>query len=169
MAFTKKMQKAINEQLGYELGSSYLYLAMSAHFSHKNLAGAAHWFRIQAQEELIHAMKLYDFILAREGEVSLQAVAAPGGNWKTSLVLFEEALKHERMVSQRFNDLAELAIKEKDHASANLLQWFVTEQVEEESQLVELIHKLKLIGDSGSGLFMLDQELGKRVLTTAAA
>lgn len=166
---TDKMQKALNEQINWELYSSYLYLSMSAHFLSVNLKGFANWMRAQAQEELLHAIKFYDFVHERGGKALLKPVKAPPAGWKSPLAVFRDTLKHEQHVSGRINDLVDLAIQEKDHASNIFLQWFVTEQVEEESSVEEIVHKLKLIADSTSGLFLLDRELAQRTFAAPAA
>lgn len=165
---SEKLQKALNEQLNAELYSSYLYLSMSAYFQSVNLAGFATWMRIQAQEELIHAMKFYDYINERSGRVALGPVDGPPTEWKSPPAAFEHAREHERMVTGRINDLVNLAIEERDHATNGFLQWFVTEQVEEEASADAVVQKLKLVGGDGGGLFMVDQELGKRVFTPPA-
>jgi len=166
---SEKMQKALNEQINWELYSSYLYLSMSSHFHSVNLGGFANWMRVQAQEELLHAIKFYDFVHERGGKVLLQPVKAPPSDWNSPLAAFEAVVKHEEHVSKRINDLASLAIKEKDHATSIFLQWFVTEQVEEEASANEVVQKLRLIGDAGGGIFMLDRELSQRVFTMPAA
>ena len=165
---SEKMQKALNEQINWELYSAYLYLSMSSHFLSANLGGFANWMRVQAQEELFHAIKFYDFVHQRGGKSLLQPVKAPPSDWNAPLAAFEAVLKHEQHVSKRINDLASMAVKEKDHATSIFLQWFVTEQVEEEASVIEVVQKLKLIGDAGGGLFMLDRELAQRVFTMPA-
>jgi ferritin len=162
---TEKMQKALNEQLNWELYSSYLYLSMSAHFHSVVLMGFANWMRVQALEELIHAGKFFDFINNRGGTVSLQTIQGPETSWPSPLAAFEAALGHERKVTMRINDLVDLALQEKDHATHIFLQWFVTEQVEEESSVGDVINKLKLTAEQAGGLFMVDQELAARVFT----
>ncbi|WP_028317794.1 ferritin-like domain-containing protein [Desulfobulbus elongatus] len=164
----KKMLKAFNDQINAEMYSSYLYLAMEAYFQSISLKGCANWMRTQAQEELMHAMKFYDFVIERGGKVTLEAIAKPETAWNTPLAVFEAVLKHEEHVTGLINDLVDLAISEKDHASNNFLQWFVSEQVEEEASASEIIEKLKLIKDNTSGLFMIDAELGTRVFTMPA-
>jgi ferritin len=165
---SEKLEKALNDQLNAELYSSYLYLSMSAYFQANNLAGFANWMRIQAQEELIHVMKFYDYIGERGGRVSLGAVEAPPSEWTSPLAAFEHVHKHEQMVTGLVNDLVNLAIDKRDHATNSFLQWFVTEQVEEEASADAVVQKLKLVGDDGGGLFLVDQELGKRVFTPPA-
>lgn len=164
----ERMHEALVKQLNAELYSAYLYLSMGAHFQAVNLSGFANWMRVQAQEELLHAMKFYDFINSRGSRVRLLSVEAPPGEWKTPLAAFEDVLRHEQKVTGLINDLINLAIEDRDHATNNFLQWFVTEQVEEESSANEVVQKLKLAGDSAGSLFMLDQELGRRVFTPPA-
>jgi len=165
----KNIQKALNKQINAELYSAYLYLSMSAYFQSINLAGFANWMRVQALEEMTHADKFYNFIVERGGRVELEAIEGPPKEWSSHLAVFENAYKHEQKVTSMINDLVELAIKEKDHASNIFLQWFVTEQVEEEASADEVVQKLKLVGDKGSGLFMIDGELSQRVFTPPAA
>lgn len=162
---TPKMEAALNEQVKWELYSSYMYLSMSAYFADKGLPGCCHWMRMQAQEEMIHAMKFYDYILERGGKVQLMSIDQPPSEWKSVLDVFEATLEHERHVTALINGLVDVAISEKDHACNIFMQWFVEEQVEEEDSVGTVLNKLKLMGGDGSGLFMLDQELGKRVLT----
>ena len=164
-----KIQDAFDRQLNAELYSSYLYLSMSAYFESKDLAGMANWMRIQAQEELLHAMKFFDFINERDGRVELMAVAAPKKEWESPLHVFQESLEHEQKVTALINDLVDLALGEKDHATNTFLQWFVTEQVEEEASARTIVEKLKMVGSDAAVLFMLDGELGRRVLTTPPA
>jgi ferritin len=158
----KKMLDALNEQINAELYSSYLYLAMAADFEAKNLKGFAKWMEVQAKEEAGHAKKFYDFLVDRGGRVALKVIAAPPAEWKSPLAAFEEAYAHEQKVTGLIHKLAELAAAEKDHAAAVMLQWFVTEQVEEEANASEIVEKLKLVKDSAQGLFMMDSLLGQR-------
>jgi ferritin len=164
-----KIEKALNEQVGAELFSAYLYLSMSAYFESQNLKGMASWMRVQTQEETIHALKLFDFIHERDGRVVLGPVEAPKIEWDSPLNAFEEAYKHECMITGRINDLVNLAVGEGDHAANTFLQWFVTEQVEEEASVKAIVDQLKLVGDSGVALFMLDGQLGQRTAPAAAA
>ncbi len=164
----EKIQKALNQQLNWELYSSYLYLSMSAYFHSTNLNGFAGWMRVQAQEELIHVMKFYDQLIQREGRVTLYAVEEPPSEWQTPLKAFEHAYNHEQKVTGFINNLVNLSIAEQDHTTNNFLQWFVAEQVEEEASVGEVRQKLRLIDDNSSGLFMLDNELGTRVFTPPA-
>jgi ferritin len=165
----KKIEDAFNEQINWELYSGYLYLSMSAYFLSINLNGFANWMRVQALEELTHAMKFFDFINERSGRVALLEAKSPPKEWESPLGAFEDAYEHECFVSSRINDLVNLSLEEKDHASNNFLQWFVAEQVEEEASVDEVAQKLKIIGGDGGGLFMLDQELAQRVFTPPAA
>ncbi|MBM9537718.1 ferritin [Desulfobulbus alkaliphilus] len=161
----KTMQQAMNDQINAEMYSSYLYLSMEAYFQSISLNGFAAWMRAQVQEELMHAMKFYDFVHERGGQVTLESIAKPDTTWSSPLNAFEAVLKHEQHVTSLINDLVDLAISEKDHASNIFLQWFVTEQVEEEASVGEVVEKLRLIQDNPSGLFMLDAEMGKRTFS----
>jgi ferritin len=163
-----KVQDALNAQLNAELYSSYLYLSMAAYFESTNLAGFANWMNVQAQEELMHAMKFYDYINERGGRVILKQIEGPPSIWDSPKVAFEHVLKHERKVTSLINSLVDLSMLEKDHATYNFMQWFVSEQVEEESSAETVLNKLKLVGSDGSGILMLDQELGARVFTPPA-
>lgn len=158
----KTMQDAINEQINKELFSSYLYLSMAAYFEDKNLSGFAKWMRMQEAEERQHAMKLYDFILERGGKVTLKAIDAPKTKWKSTMEAAEEVAAHEAKISASINALYELALKEKDYPAQIMLQWFITEQVEEEKNAAEIVANLKLIEDRGTAVLMLDKTLGKR-------
>jgi ferritin len=159
---SKKIENAINKQINAELWSAYLYLSMSAHFESINLGGFANWMRVQAQEELGHAMKFYHHVIERRGRVTVAAIAAPSISWKSPLNAFEDAFKHEQKVTGMINDLANMAAGEKDHATANILQWFIDEQVEEELSTDAIVQKLKMIGTNTGGLYMLDRELAQR-------
>ena len=159
---TETMQKALNGQLNAELYSSYLYLSMNAYFKSVNLDGFANWMYYQAQEELEHSMKFYDFIIQRGGKVVLTQVEAPPIEWDSPLAVFEATLAHEQKVTGLINDLVEIALEERDHASHIFLQWFVSEQVEEEESVGGVLEQLKLMGDAKGGLFMIDRELAKR-------
>jgi len=158
----KPMQDAMNEQINKELFSSYLYLSMAAYFEDKNLAGFANWMRIQADEEREHAMKFYDFILDRGGRVYLKAIDAPKTDWNSNLEVAEEVAAHESKVTASIYALYELALKEKDYPAQVMLQWFITEQVEEEKNAAEIVADLKLIDERGTAVFVLDKQLGKR-------
>ena len=159
----EKVQQALNAQINAEIYSSYLYMAMAAHCYARELSGMGQWFKIQAQEELVHAVKFFNYINERGGKVVLSAVDAPNQEWETPLAVFEEALGHEEHVSALINDLVEVAVSERDRMTENFLQWFVAEQVEEEASFSEIVGQLRLVGGSGSGLFMIDRELSKRL------
>ena len=161
---TKKMEEALNDQINAELYEAYLYLSMSAYFESENMPGFANWMRIQTQEETMHAMKIYDYVNGQGGRVTLKSIDEPPAKWKSPLEAFKATYKHEQVVTGRINDLVNLAIKEKDHATNAFLQWFVTEQVEEEKGANEIVQKLKRISDVPGGLYMLDNELGQRKL-----
>jgi ferritin len=158
----KKVQDAMNEQIKNELYSAYLYLSMSAYCEEANLPGFAHWMRLQAQEEVSHAMKFYHFIYERGGRVVLQAIDQPPAEFQSPLDVFEQTLGHEQKVTAMINDLYALAVQEKDYASQAFLQWFVTEQVEEEDSATQILETLKMIGDKGHALIMLDRQLASR-------
>lgn len=160
---SKKIQDALNGQINAELYSAYLYLSMSSYFSSINLMGFANWMRVQALEEQTHAAKFFDFIISRGGRAELKLIDGPPIDFKSSMTVFEDTLKHEQKVTGLINNLVNLAVDEKDHATNIFLQWFVTEQIEEESNAEGLIQKLKLIGEGGNGLFMLDAELAARM------
>ena len=167
-----KMVAAFNEQIKNEFYSAYMYLSMSAYFADLGLPGFANWMRIQAKEEVTHATKMHDFVLTCGGKIGLKAIDAPPATWKNPLAVFEAGLKHEQFVTGAINNLVDLAIKEKDHASKNFLVWFVDEQVEEEQSFGDILSALKLIKGEGQGLLMLDRELGGRTFvdeTQAAA
>jgi ferritin len=162
---SKKTKDALNEQINAEFYSAYLYLSMEAYFESMNLPGFANWMRAQIQEESMHAMKIYDFVNERGGRVLLKSIEQPPTEWKSPLAAFEAAYKHEQKVTGLINDLVNLAIEEKDHASNTFLQWFVNEQVEEESSVNEVVQKLKMLENAPGGQFLIDRELGQRVFT----
>lgn len=159
---SKKLEEAINEQINKELYSGYLYLSMSAYCEAENLPGAANWMRAQAQEELGHAMRLFDHVNARGGRVVLNAIEMPPPVWKSPLGMFEEVLEHERKVTGLINRLYEVALSENDYATQMELQWFITEQVEEEESAGQVVEQLRRVGDQPMGLLMLDEQLGQR-------
>ncbi len=164
---SEKMEKALNKQINAELYSAYLYLSMASYFESVDLEGCAKWMKAQTQEETIHAMKIYDFVIERGGRVLLDAIQAPKQDWDSALAVFEHAYEHEQYVTSLINDLMNLAIEEKDHATQIFLQWFVSEQVEEEASANAVVQKLKLASGpdgKGGGLFMVDRELGQRPL-----
>jgi ferritin len=159
---SRTIEEALNKQINRELFSAYLYLAMSAYFETANMKGFAKWMRIQAKEEQTHAFKFYDYIIARGSKTNLLAIEAPKSKWTSAGKVFEEVYAHEQKVTGFINSLVELAIKEKDHATFEMLQWFVKEQVEEEEHASEILAKIKAIWDVPGHLFYLDHEMGKR-------
>jgi len=167
--FSAKMAEAMAEQVNAELYSAYLYLSMNSYLASVNLTGMASWMKMQAQEELFHGMKMYNFILERGGRVILKQIAQPTSAWDSPLAVFENVYAHEQKVTGLINNLVNLAQDERDHATNIFLQWFITEQIEEEANASGIVHKLQLIGNDASGLFALDQELGTRVFTVPPA
>ena len=158
---------SLNDQITKELYSSYLYLQMAAYFDDVDLPGFASWMKVQAQEEIAHAMIFYNYVNERSGRVSLGAIDQPPADYASVLDVFEKTLAHEQKVTASIDSIMDLAIEQKDYATRNRLEWFIEEQVEEEANPSEIIGKLKLIGDGkGGGLFMLDKEAGARVFTT---
>ncbi len=160
---SQRMQDAMNEQLKQEIFSAYLYIAMAAYFHAKSLDGMAQWMKSQAQEEFGHALRFFNHINDRGGRIELQAIEKPQTEWTSPIDAFKAALEHERMITGRINELARLADNENDRAAGIMLHWFVTEQVEEEDSVSNVIDMLELVGDSGHGVLMLDRELGTRV------
>ena len=163
-----QVEQALNEQIHAEFFSFYLYLSVSAYFTTQHLDGFAHWMRVQAQEEFGHAMKLFDYLNERGGTVLLKALDSPQSEWTSPSDAVEAVLNHERYISQRINDLVNLANSEKDHATTVVLHWYVNEQVEEEATADTLYHQVKMLEDSPHGLLMLDRELAGRTLEAAA-
>lgn len=159
---TKKMESALNTQINEEFWAAYLYLSMSAYFTAEGLPGFASWMHVQAQEEVTHAMKIYNYILERDGRVTLEPIKAVATNWDSPLAVFEASLAHEQKVTAMIDKLVEVAAEEKDNATKHMLQWFVDEQVEEESSAKTIIDSLKLIGDNGFGLYSIDKDLASR-------
>jgi ferritin len=157
-----KVQDAFNRQINAEMFSSYLYLSMAAYFEDQNLKGMAHWMQIQSNEETAHAMRFFNFINDRGGRVKLAQIEAPKTEWKSPLEAFEEAYQHEQKITAMINELFGLVAVERDGAGHDFLEWFCREQVEEESNAQWIVARLKLAGDSGAGLILVDQELGKR-------
>jgi len=158
----ESIEKSINDQINAELYSAYLYLSMAADFADKGYEGMEQWMRAQAREEKEHAMRFFDYLQERGGRVKLEAIEKPKEEWESPLEAFEEALEHEKYVTERINEMADLAEKEKDRATLNMLQWFIDEQVEEEDSTETIVNKLKMVEDSPSGLMMLDSKLGER-------
>lgn len=159
---SKKMEKMLNEQINKELYSSHLYLSICSYFMDKELDGFANFFRVQAQEELFHANKQFDFVHDVGGKVVMMAVEAPESSFKNIIQIFEVTLKHEQEVSKSINSIAKQAMTENDFATYAFLQWFITEQVEEEATVNNLLAKLRMIGDNSSALYLLNAELKQR-------
>jgi ferritin len=158
----EKLLEAMNEQINKELYSAYLYLGMAAYLDASNLAGSAHWMRAQAREEQEHALKFYRYLYERGGRVTLQAIDEPPTEYESVLDVFEQTLAHEQKVTALINGLYAMAVAENDYASQAFLQWFVSEQVEEEDNATRIVETLKMVGSKGQALIMLDRELAKR-------
>jgi ferritin len=165
---SEAMQKALFNQLNDEFYSAYLYLAMSAYCAHIDFSGAAAWLKYQYEEEQMHATRIYNYLIDQGAHVVLKEIRQPPNEFGTILDVFRSSLQHEQSMTARLNNLSDQALKEKDHATYNLLQWFVNEQVEEEATVSEIISKLKLVKDDGYGLLMIDNELGSRPAPAAA-
>ncbi len=164
----KRMEEALNEQIKHEFESAYLYLAMVAYFQAEGLDGMAQWMTAQTQEEVAHAMKFFQYINERGGRVELKALAQPQKEWASPLEAFKAAYAHEQFITGKINDLMKIAEEENDNAAKIMLQWFVTEQVEEESSTKRVVDLLERVGDSGHGLIMVDRELGTRQASTSS-
>lgn len=159
---SKKMLELVNKQINEELFSSYLYLSMSAYFLSENLDGFAHWMKLQAQEELNHAMKFFKYTDERGETVQLDKIAKPQAKWASPLAAFEDAYKHETKITASIYAIMNAAEEEKDYGTHQFLQWFIAEQIEEEDAADEVVQKLKMMGESKGGLFQLDHQLAKR-------
>jgi len=164
-----QMYAALNTHMNTELYSAYLYLNMSSAAAVMGLKGTANWFNVQYQEEMVHFMKFYAYINSQGEQATVGQMNAPASQFSSFLGMFEETLKHEQYITACINNLTELSVQEKDHATQIFLQWFITEQIEEEENDREIIGKLKMIGDNGYGQLMLDNELGTRVFTPPPA
>lgn len=162
MKINKKVEEVLNKQVNAELWSAYLYLSMSAWCETKGLKGFANWMLIQFKEETTHALKIFDFVNKRAGEIKLEPIAGVEHSWNNLIHIFEETYKHECHVTEMINNCYNVAVEEKDHATASMLKWFIDEQTEEEENALNLLDKLKLIGDKGGAIYHLDRELGKR-------
>ncbi len=165
---SENMTTEMSNQVVAEFYSSYLYLSMAAYFDSVGLQGFANWMKIQAKEELSHGEKIFDFVIERDGTVCLGAIDAPPSKWASPLEAFKAAYEHEQKVTGMINNLVTMARKENDYASENFLDWFVDEQVEEESTAKNIVDQLKLIGDNPQAMLMLDRELGQRTYTPPA-
>ena len=161
---SKTLEEALNEQVNSEYYSSFLYLSMSSYFETVNLLGMAKWMRMQYEEEIMHAIKIFDIIIDMEGTVNLKPIDGPPTEFKSPLDVFEKSLAHERKVTGLINDIYSLARKENDYAVQSALQWFIDEQVEEEKSALEVVRQLEMIGDETTPLLMLDSKLGSREL-----
>lgn len=159
---SEQMRAALNDQINMELEAAYVYAAMANHFEHQALKGFAHWMRLQSSEELDHARKFIDYMSDRGAPVEFKTIAAPQGGWSAPLAVFEDALAHERKVTASINRLSSMAIKEADHATHALLEWFVSEQVEEEANADEIVQQLKLADGAPGALFIMDREMAQR-------
>ena len=159
---SKTIQDAINEQINKELYSSYLYLAMSAYCAEQNMSGFASWMSMQSREETTHGMKLYGYVHDRSGHVELEAIDKPHPKFKSPADMFKQVVEHEQKVSAMITKLYELAVKEKDYPTQIMLEWFITEQIEEEKTAGEILEQLKMVGDSPVSLIMMDRQLAAR-------
>lgn len=166
---SKRMLDELNKQINREMYSAYLYMSMSAYSEYTGLKGFANWFMVQYKEEMEHAMRFYHYINDQGEQVKLMAIEEPLSVFESPLDMFEKTLAHEQFITKSINDLVDVAIEEKDHATNIFLQWFVTEQIEEESNDNDIIGQLQRIGDNGNGLLMLDKELGTRVFVSELA
>jgi ferritin len=164
----EKIEQALNDQVTAEWYSANLYMAMSAYFQAENLPGFANWMYVQAQEELTHGMKLYNFVNEAGGRPVIQGIEKPPAEWESAEAAFRDAFAHEQKVTGLINSLVDLAVSEKEHAANNMLQWFVEEQVEEEASVDEVLKKIERAGDGAGALFMIDRELGSRVFNGGA-
>lgn len=161
---SERVQVGLSQQLNLELSAAYLYTSMAAFFAAQDLPGFANWMKIQVQEELFHGSKFFDFVHERGGQVNLETIVAPRSEWRSVVEVFQQVIAEEEGVTRSINALVDLALAEKDYATQGFLQWFVTEQIEEEAAATAVLRRLKLAGETGPGLFMLDAELAKRVL-----
>lgn len=159
---SQAVQEAINDQIHHEFHSAYVYLSMSAYLEAANFTGFAKWMRVQAKEEVMHAMKLFDFVNDRNGRVTLKTLEQPPAEWKSVLDVFEQALKHEQKVTSMIHSLYALATKENDYATQVALTWFINEQVEEEATATSVVDRLKIANNDGAALLILDGQLGAR-------
>ena len=160
--FSKRVSELMNQQIKNELDSAYLYLAMAAYFEGENLPGFAHWMRAQAGEEQAHAMKFYDFIFERGGSVNLLGLEQPPAKFESVRAVFKQTLDHEKKVTGLIESIYVAAVEDKDYASQTFLNWFIDEQVEEEKNATDILETLRIGGESGASLLMLDHQLGKR-------
>ncbi|MBN2685205.1 MAG: ferritin [Pontiellaceae bacterium] len=160
---SKRMEVALNEQVNKEFYSAYMYLAMSAYCNTMGLPGFSHWMRMQYEEENLHVTKMYDYILNQGGEIHLKTIEEPPKEYGTPLEIFQKTLEHEQFVTQSIHQLMGLAMEEHDYATQAFLQWYVSEQVEEESNVQDVLNPLRMVGEDKGGLMMIDQKLGGRM------
>ncbi|MBE2279642.1 MAG: ferritin [Ignavibacteriaceae bacterium] len=163
MTLSEKVFKVLCDQVNAELYSSYIYLSMSSWFDSTGYSGFAKWMRAQADEEREHAMKIYDYILERNGRVILAAIPAPKSEWSSVKEVFADTLAHEQKVSAMINNIADVSFSEKDYATVEFMNWFLKEQVEEEASVGAIVDKIEMIGESKNSMYLLDRDLGKRV------
>ena len=166
---SEKMQSELNEQVNKEFYSAYLYLAMAAYCTTIGLPGFAHWMRLQYEEENMHVTKMYDYILDQGGEIHLKKIEEPGKEFGSPVEIFEQTLEHEQFITRSINNLMGLAIEERDYATQTFLQWYVTEQVEEEANVNDVLNPLRMVGNDKGGLMMIDQNLSNRAGAAPAA
>lgn len=164
MALNKKVEEVLNKQINAEFWSAYMYLSMSSYLEEKGLSGFANWLKVQYHEENVHGMKLFNYIIERDGRVLLEPIGKVPHDWSGVLDLFEEVYKHEQHVTTLINKCMSVALEESDHATVSMLQWFVDEQVEEESTSRDILDKLRIIGGDGQGLYMMNEEFRGRTL-----
>ena len=162
---SERLQNALNEQVNNELFAAYQYLAMAEYFAARNLDGFSHWMRLQREEEIGHAMKIFDFVIDRDARVKLTPIAAPDAEFTSPLDVLKKALEHERSVTEKINAVYETAKSESDYPTEALMQWFVLEQVEEEASALKLVERLEMAGDDKAALLILDREVGQRTAT----
>ena len=167
MKLSKKVEDVLNKQINAEFWSAYMYLSMSSWFESKGLKGFANWMRVQFQEENTHALKFYDYVLSRTGEIKLEPIAAVPATWEDILAIFNQSYEHECKVTAMIYNCYDVAEIEKDRATTSMLQWFIDEQTEEESNVLEIIDQLNLIGENGQAIYLLDKELATRVFVDA--
>lgn len=165
---SEKLLKAINDQVNFEFYSSYTYLAMAAFAESLDLSGFANFFKVQAEEELFHAMKFYDYIFQKDGMVKLEQIPEPSNDYKDIVDVFQKGYEHEQLVTSRIYKIADIASDEREHATMSLLNWFIDEQVEEENTFNSLLKKVKRCENNPAALYMLDDELAARVFTPPA-
>jgi ferritin len=163
MKINKKVEEVLNKQVNAEFWSAYLYLSMSAWCESKGLKGFANWMYVQYQEEVAHALKIFNFVLTRSGEIKLEPIAAVDHSWNSVLHMLEETYRHELVVTDLIGNCYEVSVSERDHSTASMLQWYIDEQTEEENNVVAIIDQLKLLGEKGEGIYLLDKELATRI------